>query len=215
MVSSARRPEGISVAVFAKAPVAGEVKTRLQALLGPDGAAALHAGLVRHALSTAIAANVGSVELWWAPDEHHAFFERCARDFQVRLERQSGPDLGARMAHAFEHALAQGDALIVIGSDCPALGAGHLRAARDALLERDAVLIPAEDGGYVLVGLSRRVPEIFAGVEWGTAAVMRQTRERIARAALRCVELEPLWDVDRPEDYARLRREGLAEEVLS
>ncbi len=215
MTPSARRPEGVRVAIFAKAPVPGEVKTRLQALLGADGAAALHAGLVRHALSTAVEARVGAVELHCAPDETHPFFERCAGEFRVRLVRQEGKDLGARMGAAFERTFAEEAALIVVGADCPALKASHLRAAADALAQHDAVLIPAEDGGYVLLGLARPIAQLFEGVDWGSPAVMRQTRDRLAAANVTSVELPALWDVDRPEDYVRLRREGLLDEVLS
>jgi uncharacterized protein len=203
------------VAVFAKAPVAGAVKTRLHGILGAEGAAALHSGLVRHALATAIAAGVGPVELHCAPDEHHDFFTACARRFGVRLVAQQGADLGERMRNAFEAAFARGEALLLIGSDCPALGADELRRAADVLRREPAVIIPAEDGGYVLIGLARAVPGLFAKVDWGTDAVLRQTRARFAEASSLCVELPPLWDIDRPEDYARLAQEGLLEEVLS
>jgi|SRR5688572_17045532 len=203
------------IAVFAKAPVPGEVKTRLAPILGPDGAAALQEGLVRHALSAAIASGVGAVELHCAPDERHAFFERCAKQFHVALVAQRGADLGSRMRHAFGRAFEAGHALIVIGSDCPALGPGDLVAARDALRDEQAVIMPAEDGGYVLIGLSANVPGLFDGVDWGTAAVLGQTRKRFAQAGVRCRELRELWDVDRPEDYARLQAEGLLGEVLS
>jgi len=133
----------------------------------------------------------------------------------VRLEAQRGADLGARMRSAFEPAWAAGAPLILIGADCPSLAARHLKSASEALRAKDAVFVPAEDGGYVLVGLARPVPEIFEGVAWGTAAVMAQTRERLARAGASWAELETLWDVDRPDDYARLQREGLLGEVLS
>lgn len=215
MTSSAPRPEAVRIAVFAKAPVPGAVKTRLAGVLGAEGAAGLHAGLVRHALATAAGARLGEVELWCAPDEHHPFFARCAAEFGARLMPQAGPDLGERMRGAFEAALASGAALILIGSDCPALGAAHLREAAAALRDHDAVIAPAEDGGYVLLGLSRAAPQLFDGVAWGTSAVMGQTRARIAASAIRCRELATLWDVDRPEDYARLQSEGLLQEVLS
>src|SRR5512132_1851869 len=110
MKSNARPVEAVRIAVFAKAPVPGQVKTRLAALLGPDGAAGLHAGLVRHALSTAAQSRIGAVELWCSPDESHPFFERCATDFGARLVRQEGADLGARMANAFARTLAEGSA---------------------------------------------------------------------------------------------------------
>ena len=201
--------------MFAKAPVAGEVKTRLAPLLGPEGAAALHSGLVRHALSAAVQSRVGSVELWCTPDESHSFFARCAQDFGVALRRQEGADLGERMRRAFDAALAAGSPLIVIGSDCPTLREPDLQSAAHALLTHDAVIAPAEDGGYVLVGLAKPAPALFDGVAWGTSAVLSQTRARIAAEALRCKELGTFWDVDRPEDYARLQREGLLREVLS
>lgn len=214
MSTDGARPEA-AVAVFAKAPVPGAVKTRLAGVLGPDAAASLHAGLVRHALSTARHARIGPVTLWCQPDASHSFFERCAAEFAVRLEAQQGADLGERMRVAFERAWAEGGALVVIGADCPALTARHLHSAAAALRDHDAVLVPAEDGGYVLVGLARPVKGIFEEIAWGGAAVMAQTRERLARAGARWMELAPLWDVDRPEDYARLQREGLLDEVLS
>lgn len=214
MTSSAAPPE-VAVGVFAKAPVPGAVKTRLAGVLGADSAASLHAGLVRHALGTATQAAVGPVTMWCLPDASHAFFERCRDEFGVRLETQRGADLGERMRNAFEPAWASGASLILIGADCPALTAPHLKGAAEALRAKDAVLVPAEDGGYVLVGLARALPEIFADVAWGTAAVMAQTRQRLAAAGATWTELETLWDVDRPEDYARLQREGLLREVLS
>jgi rSAM/selenodomain-associated transferase 1 len=214
-IAMAGAPPEAAIAVFAKAPVAGAVKTRLAAILGADAAASLHAGLVRHALSTATDARIGPVTLWCLPDTSDPFFARCAREFGVSLAMQQGADLGERMAHAFECAAREGAPLLVIGADCPALTAEHLRAAARALAGHDAVLVPAEDGGYVLVGLARPLREMFEGVAWGSAAVMGQTRERLAAAGASWKELAPLWDVDRPEDYARLQREGLLAEVLS
>jgi rSAM/selenodomain-associated transferase 1 len=215
MTSSARRAERAGVAVFAKAPVPGSVKTRLSGLLGEDGAAGLHAGLVRHALATAIASGVGEVELWCAPDDRHEFFARCAADFGTRLRVQRGEDLGTRMSAAFDDAFSRARRLVLIGSDCPALEPADLAAAAAALAEHAAAIAPAEDGGYVMVAMSRPVPAIFDGIAWGTAAVMRQTRERLAAAGVAWKELGTSWDVDRPEDYARLQREGLLQEVLS
>lgn len=215
MTPNAARPEATRVAVFAKAPVAGAVKTRLAALLGPDGAAALHAGLVRHALSAAVQSGVGPVELWCAPDETHPFFERCAAQFHVALERQRGDDLGARMHHAFETAHARGAALLLTGSDCPVLDAAALRAAARELSAHDAVIAPAEDGGYVLVGLARPMPRLFEAVAWGGSAVMGESRARLAEMGTRWKELDTLWDVDRPADYARLQESGMLREVMS
>lgn len=203
------------VAVFAKAPVPGAVKTRLAALLGPDGAAALHAGLVRHALAAAVQSGVGPVEMWCAPDETHPFFERCATQFHVALHRQQGEDLGARMRHAFDAAHARGAALLLTGSDCPALDAAALREAARELASHDAVIAPAEDGGYVLVGLARPMPRLFEAIAWGGSAVMGESRARLAEVGARWKELGTLWDIDRPADYARLQEAGMLREVLS
>jgi rSAM/selenodomain-associated transferase 1 len=203
------------IAVFGKAPVPGAVKTRLAPLLGADGAAGLHAGLLRHALSSAVQSRIGPVDLWCAPEPTHEFFARCARDFGVRLERQEGADLGERMRHAALKAISGGDAIVIIGADCPSLEPAHLQEVAAALASHEAVVIPAEDGGYVLIALSREVPSLFQDIAWGGPAVMAQTRARLAAAGARTKELPALWDVDRPEDYARLAREGLLEAVMS
>lgn len=180
------------VIVFARAPRAGRVKTRLIPLLGEQGAARLHARLLRRALATARAARLGVVELWTA--------ER----------RQRGADLGERMLHAFAHSLRRAARVILIGSDCPVLRGGDLRkAARWLAGGADAVFAPAEDGGYALIALRRVSPRLFEGVEWGGARVMAQTRERLDALGWRWRELPPVWDVDRPEDYRRLERSGL------
>ena len=201
------------IAVFAKAPVAGRVKTRLAGELGEEGAAALHAALVTRALRTAIEARVGTTELWCAPDASHPFFAGCAAGFGVALRTQAGRDLGERMAHAIDETLGRGERALVIGGDCPALDAEVLRLAARTLDDHEAVFVPAEDGGYVLVGAAARVPGLFDGIEWGGDSVMAATRQRLTRAGARWRELDPLWDVDRPEDYARMCREGLAPEA--
>lgn len=202
----------IRVAVFAKAPVPGEVKTRLAPLLGTEGAALLHAALVRRTLAVAAESGVGRVELWCTPDASHPLFATCAAEFGAALRVQQGADLGQRMRAAFDAALGENAALVLIGCDCPALDAAVLREAATALAAHDAVIAPAEDGGYVLVGLSRPQPALFAGIEWGGSSVMADTRARLERAGARWKELETLWDIDRPEDYARLEREGLLRE---
>lgn len=177
------------VIVFGRTPRAGAVKTRLIPLLGAHGAARLHARLLRRTLRAARAARLGVVELWTSERE------------------QRGADLGARMLHAFTHSLRRAERVILIGSDCPALRARDLRqAARWLAGGAEAVLAPAEDGGYALIALRRVSPRLFHGVEWGGAQVMAQTRVRLAGLGWRWRELPEVWDVDRPEDVARLRR---------
>ena len=209
----------VRIAVFAKAPVPGEVKTRLIPALGAEGAARLHRRLVRHALAAATAATAArsaSVELWCAPDATHAFFSECVTEFGVSLREQGMGDLGVRMARCF----ASGDgATLLIGSDIPAMDADCLDAAAAALAGADAVFVPAEDGGYVLVGLRAGLgaarEAVFRDIEWGSERVMQQTRERLRAAGLAWRVLPPLWDLDRPGDLARLASCGMGELVES
>jgi rSAM/selenodomain-associated transferase 1 len=196
------------VLVFAKAPVPGRVKTRLIPALGASGAAELHRQLVVRTLRTAMAAALGSVELWCAPDASDAFFLACAKEFGVNLRVQGRGDLGSRMARALRSALTNGSPALLIGSDCPALNAQYLRDAAAACASgHDAVFSPAEDGGYVLIGLARSPPAgLFGDIAWGSASVMQETRRRLTQLGWRWHEMATLWDVDRPEDLPRLHQ---------
>ncbi|HEX9684520.1 MAG TPA: TIGR04282 family arsenosugar biosynthesis glycosyltransferase [Burkholderiales bacterium] len=201
---------GAAVIVFARAPRPGAVKTRLVPPLAPEEAAALHARLVKRTLETARAASYRRIELHGTPDIDDPFFRFCAGHFGAALVAQSGADLGARMLAAFESALADCPRVLLLGSDCPALTARHLRQADRALRDgADAVFVPCEDGGYALIGLKRVDPRLFEGVAWGGASVMEDTRARLQQMRWRWRELETLWDVDRPEDYERLLASGL------
>lgn len=204
---------GTAVIVFARAPRPGAVKTRLVPPLAPEEAAALHARLVKRTLATARAASYHRIELHGTPDIDDPFFRFCAAHYGAALMAQSGADLGARMLSAFQAALAACPRVLLLGSDCPALTARHLRQADRALREgADAVFTPCEDGGYALAGLRRVDLRLFAGVGWGGASVMEETRARLRQLGWRWRELETLWDVDRPEDYARLLGSGLLDD---
>jgi rSAM/selenodomain-associated transferase 1 len=196
------------VLVFAKAPTPGRVKSRLIPALDAHAAAELHRQLVTRTLLTAKAASVGPVGLWCAPDAHDPFFADCAEEFGLSLHDQGEGDLGVRMARALQTALSDGSPALLIGSDCPALTAEYLRDAAAACGGgSDAVFGPAEDGGYVLIGLARSPPaQLFENMTWGDAMVMPESRRRLQRLGWRWIELATLWDVDRPEDLPRLRR---------
>lgn len=196
---------GSRLIVFAKAPEPGKVKTRLIPALGAQGATDLHRRLVRHAIRAATEAALGPVELWCAPDLQNSFFAECRREFGIGLRSQAEGDLGERMQYAFNATLAHSTRAILIGSDIPVLHPSHLRDADQALRDgNQCVLGPAEDGGYVLIGLTRADPGLFHGIRWGGPNVLEETRRRIARLRWRCRELPVLWDVDRPEDLRRL-----------
>lgn len=202
------------VIVFAKAPRAGEVKTRLIPTLGAEGAAALHRQLLHRTLVTATHTGLGPVELHCAPDTHDAFLRDCGRRFGVALLPQLGHDLGARMCRAFNDALTRHAKVILIGTDCPVLTEQHLRDAHAALAEsNDAVLIPAEDGGYALIGLTQCDARLFDSVAWGGDTVLAATRARLQTLGWRWRELETLWDIDRPEDYHRWSERVIAHDT--
>ncbi len=204
----------MAILVFAKAPVAGAVKTRLIPLLGASGAAALQGRLITHALSVACAVIPDRLELWCAPDITHPLLQAAASAHGATLCAQQGDDLGKRMAHAFACALGSARYAICIGADCPALTAQHLRDAMTTLRNgHDAVFVPAEDGGYALIGLARNAPQLFEHITWGGPQVMAQTRAQLHALNLRWHELETLWDVDRPEDYRRLLQTGWLDEI--
>jgi rSAM/selenodomain-associated transferase 1 len=204
--------------VFAKAPEPGKAKTRLIPLLGAAGAARLQARLARRAVATAQAAGFGRVDLWCAPNAGHPFFAGVGEELGVALADQRGGDLGERMLNAASVSLPEHGYALLLGTDCPLLTAVHLRRVVEELRKgQDAALIPAEDGGYVLLGLARVARDLFRDIDWGTERVLAQTRERLASLGFHFSELEPLPDLDRPEDCLRLSREQpqLWDELIS
>lgn len=199
-----------AVIVFARAPRPGLVKTRLVPLLGAVDAAALHARFVQRTLETARAASLHPIELHCAPDASDPFFQFCAGHYGVGVRAQVEGNLGERMHAAFEKGLAAHDRVLLVGTDCPALTADHLRRAEEALRGgTDAVFVPCEDGGYALIGLRRTDGRLFEEIAWGSDSVMAATRARLTALGWRWQELDTLWDVDRPEDYQRLMDSGL------
>jgi rSAM/selenodomain-associated transferase 1 len=200
--------EPVAIAILAKAPIPGFAKTRLIPALGDEGAARFQHALIGRAVETACIAATGPVTLWAAPDATHAAFAALpARG--VGLMQQVNGDLGARMLAALA---APGSPALVIGTDCPALSADDLRTAAEILRAgADAVVFPAEDGGYVLIGARRPDAAWFADINWSTPQVMDETRRRLRQAKLTWQEPVTLWDVDLPQDLERLRACGLGE----
>jgi rSAM/selenodomain-associated transferase 1 len=194
------------ILVFAKAPLPGEVKTRLARAIGATNAAALYRRLIEHCVSAALRADLGEVVLFVAPTTtEDAFLPTLAQRHDLRTCAQQGADIGARMAHALDWSLADAVPTLLIGSDCAALTPAYLRAAAAALATPcDVVLGPAEDGGYFLVGARRACPPIFGAVHWSTPSVLEQSRAGLRAAALSWRELAPIWDVDDAADLARL-----------
>jgi rSAM/selenodomain-associated transferase 1 len=149
------------------------------------------------------------VELWCAPSTQHPFFTAVATSYPLVLQPQQGAHLGERMHRAFCATLERYDHALLMGCDCPSLNQDDLEAGLKALSQKtDVVLAPAEDGGYVMIGLNQAQPELFTDMPWGTPQVLEQTRTRIHRLNLRHHELRQQWDLDTPEDLARYRSLG-------
>lgn len=215
---------------FAKLPVAGQVKTRLQSVLGEQGCLALHKALVTHQVDRQLHSAVAPYELWcnspfdstgfdstdfgstagpaarWAESYLELVGERV-----LRFGIQQGQDLGERMARCFIDRFRQYRHVVLIGSDCPAIDGGTVADALDVLRKdkADVVIAPASDGGYVLIGLRQmpdeKINQVFANIQWGTETVMDSTRRNLRRAGLKGCELATMQDIDLPSDLPALK----------
>ena len=193
--------------VFTKAPEPGVSKTRLIPALGADKAAAAHEVLALRTLDATVGlAEEGYEVSLWSPVAHPVL-DRWANRFGLPLYLQVVGDLGRKMQQGLASALEWGATqALLIGSDCPVMTTEYIRQASAALQTSDLVLGPAEDGGYVLIGCKRPHPELFANITWGSDKVLTQTLKRAEQLMLSVTLLEMMWDVDRPEDWARFQR---------
>jgi rSAM/selenodomain-associated transferase 1 len=224
------------LALFARRPVPGQVKTRLVPALTAPLACRLHAAMLADALALLAAAPADERWLYWADGEldaelgaagaaaaGSAGIGAATRDDSgvaivtvptgVAERSQAGADLGERLERAFEELLAGGAHAAVFGSDCPWLGVDHITQAFDALERADVVVGPASDGGYTLIGLRAPQPELFRGIEWGTPRVLEQTLERANASGLAIERLDTLDDLDTAEDLVRTIQRLTAERI--
>ncbi|HSF04151.1 MAG TPA: TIGR04282 family arsenosugar biosynthesis glycosyltransferase [Methylomirabilota bacterium] len=191
---------------MAKAPRAGEVKTRLCPPLSPGAAAALYRCFLQDKIEQVRALKDARPFVAYTPDEARAEFAALAPGFA--LVRQHGADLGARLLASLGALLGDDDTgAIAIDSDTPTLPTAFLQQAVDRIADPtvDVVLGPTDDGGYYLIGMRVAHPDLFKAMEWSTPRVLGETLRRAAAAGLRLVCLPPWFDVDTPDDLARLR----------
>ena len=192
------------ILLFAKAPVAGNVNTRLIPDIGVQAATQLQHDLIDQRLSMLMQANLCAVCLMCSPDVHDEYFVHCKEHYPITLLAQSGADLGARMLNGIKQALQQYKYCIVIGTDAPALDEVLLGQAIERLKTgAEVVFVPAEDGGYVLAGLQKPYEFLFKDINWGSAKVMSQSRSKLKKNSISFDELATCWDIDRLEDYQR------------
>jgi rSAM/selenodomain-associated transferase 1 len=199
-----RQPE---LALFARQPVAGQAKTRLQPDYPPARAAEIAAYLIRATVELAASSWPGDVYLYGAPDAEHPLFRELAREFGIRLAAQHGADLGERMLNALRAGLRRRIAAAVLGCDVPHCGRDILDDANHWLAQGRNVLGPTEDGGYYFIGLGRIHPELFADIPWGTPNVLERTLERAATLGVEFEFLPSLRDIDTAADLRTAAQE--------
>lgn len=209
---ASRVPSVSALIIFAKAPIPGQVKTRLCPPLTPDEAASLHGSFVLDMLERSRATASMDRFVACAPSPDHVFFKILAERHGVRLIAQTGDDLGARLARAIADVFALGyRRVLVIGTDLPTLPASAFGDAEQLLAAHDVVLGPALDGGYYLIGLRKPAPELFAGLPWSTDRVLALTKQKAAALGLSTGLLPVRRDIDTVEDLKALIEEtGIA-----
>lgn len=190
-----------AVLVFVRAPEAGRVKTRLAASLGAEGALRVYRRLADHTVREARELEPGvEVRIHFTPADRGAEVRAWLGGGPCYLPQAEG-DLGARMEAAFRAAFEEGaDRVVIIGSDLPEVSAALLRRALVALDAHPAVLGPARDGGYYLLGMRRMIPGVFHRVPWSTGDVLARTLERMRAAGVEPALLDTLADVDEAAD---------------
>lgn len=198
------------VVQFAKWPEAGKVKTRLAANIGYEKARDVHIQLMTHVLANIsnspdwdVVLSLSETEALW-PHELLPV-QKLLAAHKVQQAIQNKGSLGDKLASTFDHYSTKHDKVIIVGSDCPTITPDYIQSALSALDQSDVVLGPAEDGGYVLVGVKASHTGLFDNVEWGTEKVLEQTTLNIERLGLRCQLLEQAWDVDTLIDYQRFQ----------
>lgn len=187
--------------IMGKLPLPGRCKTRLRPRLGLRGAARLQHSLLRDRIRAALRTGF-PVELHFDGPRGHPLL-LTARRKGLCLRRQAHADLGTRMLRALH-----GRPAVIIGTDCPALDIFRLKQALAAVHAGKNLCIPAGDGGYVLIGLSRHHPRSFRCIDWGSDSVLRQSRRQHRQGHLLVEEWSPLRDLDTPRDFWRERRSG-------
>ena len=197
--------------IFCRAPHAGRVKTRLSPTLSPDDAAALYEASLRDVIALA-GRERAQVELWYDRRGSEGYFHYEYPHIEVH--RQCSGDLGKRQSDAFQRSFDDGaERVVVIGSDSPTMPESHLNAAFDDLREAPAVIGPARDGGYYLIGLQRAVwPAascFFTNIDWSSEHVLTQVLERARECKVELRVLPGWYDFDSPQDLELLRNDAL------
>jgi len=190
----------VRIIIFTKAAQPGFTKTRLIPALGRQGAADLAKQMMMHTLNQSLEANVGPVEICVTPPHTDAIWQDFAISDALEYSDQGKGDLGERLSRVTRRVIDHGESALLIGTDCIQLTAAHLQQAKDALRYFDSILIPATDGGYVLLGLNFFHPSLFESVRWSTDTVCTETIDRLKKLGRSVRNFPSMHDIDEPED---------------
>jgi len=196
------------IQIFARAPVLGRVKRRLAEDVGDNAALHWYRMLLMRTVMVARSLEQSfegvAIEVWHPPlDDDYALTELLG-DATLPLFPQAEGDLGVKMQSALTDGLNRANRVLLMGADCPVWTRETLSGVFDSLrAPGDCTLVPAEDGGYVGIGVMGGVPEIFSGIDWGTPSVLGQTRHQAELQGVTLSELSPLWDIDVVADLER------------
>jgi len=193
-------PQRPDLIIFAKQPVAGQVKTRLQPDYTAEQAASVAAELIRLTVELAVENWPDDIYLYGAPDADHPLFADLADRYGLALRNQAAGDLGARMQAALAEGIARRGAAAILGCDVPHASWDILDDANHFLARGRSVLGPTKDGGYYLIGLTTVRPGVFANVPWGTSRVLDLTIERARESGVEFTMLPRLADIDTTTD---------------
>lgn len=188
------------IIIFTKAAQPGFTKTRLIPALGKQGAADLAKRMLMHTLNQSLEANIGSVEICVTPPATDAIWQDFAVSDELEYSDQGKGDLGERLSRVTQRVIDNGESVLLIGADCTQLTATHLQQAKDTLRYYDSILIPATDGGYVLLGLNFFHPSLFESVKWSTDTVCTETIDRLKKLGRSVRSYPSMHDIDEPKD---------------
>lgn len=192
--------------VFAKAPIPGQVKTRLIPAIGKEYSTRLYIELFHHTMDVALRSSVNEIQIWCSPSVNASCFQDYSREEKVSLHVQQGNSLGDRMSYALNKGLNNFNACVLVGCDCPDLNSQDIEQAYGMLDSTDVVIGPAQDGGYYLLALAKSSFQIFEDIEWGSSSVLQKTKQNLKRLDWEWQELRMLNDIDTVSDLSELKK---------
>ncbi|MBS3785299.1 MAG: TIGR04282 family arsenosugar biosynthesis glycosyltransferase [Gammaproteobacteria bacterium] len=190
----------VAIGVLAKAPVAGQVKTRLAATVGNRAACFFYQQMCHAVVGVAAQVDADRLTVWYTP-QRHPFFWELKRRYRTELKAQPPGHLGQRLNAVAKEEICSADVVLLIGADAVGLTVGHFRQAVQQLeAGADVVVAPAGDGGYTLIGLRQTPKRVFQQIPWGSAGVMTATRAQCRSAGLILTPVSPAGDLDTRRD---------------